>query len=80
MIGKFVVFDVYKPGQSGGYLKDDTAVSSPRAFPLGLIRGVEPHPFAPNATKLTLGDDLTHSYVRGTFAEITARLNEEVSK
>ena len=73
--GRFVVFDVYPPGTSGGYLVDGTAVSTPQAVAMRLIEGAVPHPFAENVTLLAMGNAVQALYVRGSLEEVTNKLN-----
>lgn len=72
---KFVIFDVFEPGTSGGYLADGTAKSAPQAIAMRLIEGAAPHPFAKNVTRLVQRDSAEDRYVRGSLEEITNKLN-----
>jgi hypothetical protein len=72
---RFVVFDVYPPGTSGGYLADGTAQSAPRAVAMRLIEGAAPHPFAKNVTGLAMSSGTPTLYVRGSLEEIVNKLN-----
>jgi hypothetical protein len=71
---RFVVFDVFEPGTSGGYLADGTAKSTQRAIAMRLIEGAVPHPFAKHVTLLAMGN-AGPLYVRGSLEEVTNKLN-----
>lgn len=71
---KFVIFEAYPKGRSGGEIANGSAQPKPEAFPVSRISRVVPHPWLPNATDICFkGDESV--LVKGSLEDVVAKLN-----